>query len=41
VPTDFEGVRFTAFDDRGSWKLSLIRELTACGYSVDANRLLK
>ncbi len=41
VPTDFEGVRFTAFDDRDSWKLSLIRELTACGYSVDANRLLK
>jgi predicted nucleotide-binding protein len=41
VPTNFEGIRFTAFDDRGSWKLSLIRELTACGYSVDANKLLK
>lgn len=39
--TDFEGVRFTAFDDRDSWKLSLIRELTACGYSVDADKLLK
>lgn len=41
VSTNFEGVQFTAFDDRGSWKLSLIRELTACGYNVDANRLLK
>ncbi len=41
APTDFEGVRFTAFDDRGSWKLSLIRELTTCGYRVDANKLLK
>lgn len=41
VPTDFEGVRFTAFDDRDSWKLALTRELTACGYSVDASRLLR
>jgi len=41
APLDFEGVRFIAFDDRGSWKLSLIRELTACGYRVDANKIIK
>ncbi len=40
-PTDFEGLKVTAFDDRDSWKLALIRELTTCGYSVDADRILK
>jgi predicted nucleotide-binding protein len=41
VPTDFEGVKFVAFDDRGSWKHALIRELTACGYSIEGERILK
>ena len=41
VPIDFEGVKFTAFDDRDSWKLTLIRELTASGYTVEADRILK
>jgi predicted nucleotide-binding protein len=40
-PTDFEGMKVTAFDDRDSWKLALIRELTNCGYNVDADRILK
>jgi predicted nucleotide-binding protein len=40
-PIDFEGVKFTAIDDRESWKLALIREITACGYTVDAERLLR
>jgi len=40
-PTDFEGMKVTAFDDRDSWKLALIRELINCGYNVDANRILK
>jgi predicted nucleotide-binding protein len=40
-PTDFEGMKVTAFDDRDSWKLALIRELTNCGYNIDANRILK
>ncbi len=39
-PIDFEGVKFTALDDRDSWKLALIRELTNCGYTVDSERLL-
>jgi predicted nucleotide-binding protein len=41
IPTDFEGMKFTAFDDRDSWKLALVRELTNCGYNVDADRILK
>lgn len=40
-PLEFEGIKFTALDDRGSWKHTLIRELTGCGYSVDAERLLR
>ncbi len=39
-PTDFEGLKLAAFDDRDSWKLALIRELTNCGYIVDATRIL-
>lgn len=38
---DFEGVKFAALDDRDSWKLALIRELTNLGYTVDAERLLR
>jgi predicted nucleotide-binding protein len=40
-PTDFEGMKVTAFDDRDSWKLALIRELTNRGYNVDPDRILK
>lgn len=40
-PMSYEGVKFTALDDRDTWKLSLIRELTGCGYTVDAERLLR
>ena len=40
-PIDFEGVKFVALDDRDSWKLALVRELTDCGYTVDAERLLR
>jgi predicted nucleotide-binding protein len=39
IPTDFEGIKIAAFDNRDSWKLALIRELTNCGYDFDANRL--
>ena len=40
-PIEFEGIKFTALDDRDSWKLALIRELTNSGYTVDAERLLR
>ncbi len=41
IPTDFDGMKVTAFDDRDSWKFTLIRELTNCGYNVDADRILR
>jgi predicted nucleotide-binding protein len=41
IPTDFEGMKVAAFDDRESWKLALVRELTNCGYNIEADRILK
>lgn len=40
-PLGFEGVKFTPLDERGTWRLSLIRELQGCGYIVDTERLLR
>ncbi len=40
-PIDFEGIKYSALDDRDSWKLALIRELSGRGYTVDAERLLR
>jgi predicted nucleotide-binding protein len=41
IPTDFEGINVTAFDDRDSWKLALLRELSNCGLAVDSDMILK
>ena len=41
IPTDFEGINVAAFDDRDSWKLALVRELSNCGLAVDGDRILK
>ena len=41
IPQNFEGLKVTAFDDRGSWKLALIRELSKCGLVVDGDTILK
>ena len=41
IPSDFEGIKVTPFDDRDSWKLALIRELSNCGLAVDGDRILK
>jgi predicted nucleotide-binding protein len=41
VPASFSGLKVTAFDDRESWKLALLRELASSGYVVDGDRILK
>jgi predicted nucleotide-binding protein len=41
VPTNFAGLKVTAFDDRDSWKLALVRELANNGYSIEGDRILK
>ena len=41
VSLDFEGIQCVPFDDRESWKLALIRQLSDCGYSIEDDRILK
>ncbi len=41
TPKIFANLKVTAFDDRDSWKLALLRELGNGGYSVDADKILK
>ena len=33
VPSDFAGVVYTEMDDRGAWRIDLLKELEAAGYS--------
>lgn len=40
MPSDYSGVLFTPFDPAGRWKFDLVRELSAAGFNVDANRIL-
>jgi predicted nucleotide-binding protein len=39
-PSDYQGVIFIPFDKGGRWKFDLLRELKACNYNLDANKLL-
>lgn len=38
LPSDIFGVLYTPYDI--NWKFELVKELKACGYDVDANKLL-
>ena len=40
IPSDYSGVLFVPYDESGSWRFNLIRELKACSYDLDANKLL-
>jgi predicted nucleotide-binding protein len=40
MPSDYSGVVYTPYDSPGRWQFDLIKELKACGYDVDANKLL-
>jgi predicted nucleotide-binding protein len=41
IPSDFSGVIYTAMDERGAWKMELLRELEAADYKVDWKALSK
>lgn len=38
LPSDITGVLYTSYKDK--WQFELVRELKACGYEVDANKIL-
>ena len=40
IPSDYSGVLFVPFDTKGRWQIDLVKELKACGYDVDANKLI-
>jgi predicted nucleotide-binding protein len=40
LPSDLHGILYVPIDDIGGWKMKLARELKACGYSIDANKLI-
>jgi predicted nucleotide-binding protein len=37
IPSDYSGVLFIEFDDRGAWRLALAREMKAAGFNIDMN----
>ena len=39
-PSDFSGVVYELYDDKGAWKMQMVKELKAAGYSVDANKMV-
>ncbi len=41
LPSDLNGIVYIPLDATGHWRLGLLKELKAAGYSVDANKLLE
>ncbi len=41
LPSDLNGIVYIPLDATGNWRLGLLKELKAAGYSVDANKLLE
>ena len=39
IPSDLDGILIEEIDARGAWRISLLRELKAAGYSIDMNHL--
>ena len=39
IPTDYSGVIYTPFDDSGLWQFKLGKELKACGFDIDLNKI--
>lgn len=39
-PGDIDGVVYALIDKSGVWKFSIVKELKACGYKVDANQIM-
>ena len=39
-PSDLDGIVYVPIDSNDIWKYELVKELKACGYNVDANKLI-
>lgn len=40
IPSDFKGLGYISYNNDGSWKFLLTRELKTAGYNIDANKLI-
>lgn len=40
IPSDYQGVVFIPFDEAGSWKLALAKELKTAGMNIDLNKAI-
>lgn len=40
IPSDFKGLGYISYNNDGSWKFLLARELKTAGYNIDANKLI-
>ena len=40
LPSDYDGVLYIPMDDKGAWRVDLVRELKGAGLDVDANLIL-
>ena len=40
IPSDYSGICYTPYDNKGQWRFDLIGELNSCAYNVDANKLI-
>lgn len=41
LPSDYSGILYAQYDQSERWKFDLVRELSAAGFEVDANLLIK
>ncbi len=41
IPSNYSGVEYIDFDERGEWKRKLTQELRSAGFEIDANRALR
>ena len=39
IPSDYDGVVYTDYDNAGRWRYDLARELKAAGYDIDLNKI--
>ena len=37
--SDYSGVVYIHYNETGKWELDVVKELKACGFGVDANKL--
>ncbi|MFX1442084.1 MAG: TIR domain-containing protein [Promethearchaeota archaeon] len=39
-PSDIDGLVYCNYDEKGAWKMRLVKEMKAIGYQIDANKLI-